>query len=330
MAYVGLIGGFVILLASGDLLVRGAVSLTAALGVPALVIGLTVVAFGTSAPELFISVKAALGGLPGLAVGNIVGSNIANVLLILGLPALIAPTRCDQPYVGRNTVYVVAASLLFIAMGLNGPLAVWQGALLFSLIVLFLCECGRRAYAQPQEAALLAAVEDDVETVDGVAGLPHGRLTTAAFLLAGLVGLPLSAHLVVDSATRIAGAFGVSEAAIGLTIVAFGTSLPELATTLAAALRGHCALAVGNVLGSNLFNILAILGITAMLTPVTVPDSILRYDVWIMLAAAIAVVPFALRHGTITRVPAALFVAGYCLYVYYVLVPAPGAVAAMP
>jgi cation:H+ antiporter len=329
MAYVGLVGGFVILLASGDLLVRGAVSLTAALGVPALVIGLTVVAFGTSAPELFISVKAALGGFPGLAVGNIVGSNIANVLLILGLPALIAPTRCDQPYVGRNTVYVVLASLLFIAMGLNGPLALWQGALLFSLIVLFLLECGRRAYARPQEADLVAAVED-VETIDGVAGLPHGRLITATFILAGLVGLPLSAHLVVDSATRIAGDFGVSEAAIGLTIVAFGTSLPELATTLAAALRGHCALAVGNVLGSNLFNILAVLGVTAMLTPVTVPDAILRYDMWIMLAAAVAVVPFALRHGTITRVPAALFVAGYCLYVYYVLVPAPGAVAAMP
>lgn len=205
MAYVGLVGGFVILLVSGDLLVRGAVSLTAALGVPALVIGLTVVAFGTSAPELVVSLKATLDGLPGLAVGNIVGSNIANVLLVLGLPALIAPTKCDQPYIGRNTLYVVAASLLLIAMGMNGPLALWQGALLFSLIVLFLFECGRRANARPADEALTAEAEDDVENVDGVAGLPRDRLATAGFIIAGLVGLPLSAHLVVESASESPG-----------------------------------------------------------------------------------------------------------------------------
>lgn len=328
MAYIGLLGGFVILLVSGDLLVRGAVSLAVTLGIPALVIGLTIVAFGTSAPELVVSVKATLSGVSGLAIGNIVGSNIANVLLVLGLPAMITPTVCNQPYIGRNTVYVVGASLLLIIMALSGPLSLWHGVLLFSLIVLFLFECARRSGPEVAEPVMTAEAVQDVESVDGVTGLPRSRMMTGAFILAGLVGLPLSAQLVVQSATGIARDFGVSDAVIGLTILALGTSLPELATTLAAALRGHCALAIGNVLGSNLFNILAVLGITAMMAPLNVPEQILRFDIWIMLAAALAVLPFALRHRTITRLPAAIFVICYCFYIAFVFSPGPGAVAA--
>lgn len=320
MVYLGLLGGFVILLVSGDFLVRGAVALAIRLGIPALVIGLTVVAFGTSAPELVVSVRAALTGSPGISIGNVVGSNIANVLLVLGLPAIIAPTNCNQPFIGRNTLYVVAASMLFITLCFYGPLGFWHGLLLFALVILFLIESGRRAGSSSSSMNAEEALED----IDGVAGLPGSRWTLGLFIFVGLIGLPAGAHLIVDNATGIARDFGISEAAIGLTLVALGTSLPELATTLAAALRGHSGLAVGNVLGSNLFNILAIMGVTSILAPVPIPEEMLRFDLWIMLAATVAVVPFALRRGTITRVPATAFVAAYLAYTYFVLNPMNG------
>lgn len=326
MVYLGLLGGFVVLLFSGDLLVRGAVAMAVRLGIPALIIGLTVVAFGTSAPELVVSVKAALTGSPGISIGNVVGSNIANVLLVLGLPALIAPTNCNQPFIGRNTLYVVAASVLFIVLCFYGPLALWHGAVLFSFIILFLIESGRRASSCRAPAALYEEAEEEVENIDGVAGLPESRLVTFGFLAAGLIGLPIGAHLIVENGTAIALNFGISEAAVGLTIIALGTSLPELATTLSAALRGHAGLAVGNVLGSNLFNLLAIMGVTAMLAPVPIPQSFLEFDLWVMLAATIIIVPFALRRGIITRIPAAAFVIAYVAYIAFVFLPHPEAI----
>ena len=328
MAYLGLLGGFVILLFSGDLLVRGAVALAVRLGIPALIIGLTVVAFGTSAPELVVSVKAAVTGSPGISIGNVVGSNIANVLLVLGLPAMIAPTRCNEPFIGRNTFYVVGASILFIVLCFYGPLAMWHGAFLFSLIILFLIESGRRAGNGRQNKALMEEAEEEVENIDGVAGLPETEAVTTGFIVAGLIGLPIGAHLIVESGTTIAINFGISEAAVGLTIIALGTSLPELATTMSAAMRGHAGLAVGNVLGSNLFNMLVIMGVTAMLAPVPIPETFLRYDLWIMLAASIAIVPFALMRGSITRVPAAAFVTCYVAYIAFVFAPHPDAIAA--
>ena len=328
MVYLGLLGGFVVLLFSGDLLVRGAVAMAVRLGIPALIIGLTVVAFGTSAPELVVSVKAALTGSPGISIGNVVGSNIANVLLVLGLPALIAPTNCNQPFIGRNTIYVVAASVLFIVLCFYGPLALWHGAILFTLIILFLIESGRRAGNSRSNAALFEEAEEEVDNIDGVAGLPESKLVTLGFIVAGLVGLPTGAHLIVENGTAIAMDFGVSEAAIGLTLIALGTSLPELATTLSAAMRGHAGLAVGNVLGSNLFNLLAIMGVTAMLAPVPIPVTFLEFDLWVMLAATVIIVPFALSKGIITRVPAAAFVVAYVAYITFVFVPHPDAIAA--
>ena len=329
MVYLGLLGGFVILLFSGDLLVRGAVALAVRLGIPALVIGLTVVAFGTSAPELVVSVRAAVAGLPGISIGNVVGSNIANVLLVLGLPALIAPTYCNQPYVGRNTMYVLGASLIFIALCFMGPLHLWHGVILFGLIVLFLVESGRRVGEGSDKSLNEKAGQDSLEDIDGVAGLPHSPMIIAGFMAAGLVGLPLGAHLIVENGTGIAMSFGVSEAAIGLTLIALGTSLPELATTIAAALRGHCGLAVGNVLGSNLFNILAIMGVTSMLAPVPIPEEFLRYDLWIMLATSALIIPFALKGGAITRVPATAFLVAYVAYIYSIFSPEIDAIAAV-
>ena len=319
MIYLGLVAGFVILLVSGDLLVRGSVAMAVRLGVPALIIGLTVVAFGTSAPELVVSVRAATTGSPDLAIGNIVGSNIANVLLVLGLPALIYPTDCNQQFIGRNTCYVVGASVLFVLFCYLGPLGVWHGAILFGLIVLFLLESGRRSQ---QSSAESAQVEDtEVDEIDGVSGLPHSPSMIGVFVLAGLIGLPFGAQLIVENGVAIAQAFDISKAAIGLSIIAIGTSLPELATTMSAALRGHCAIAIGNVLGSNLFNILAIMGLTSMLAEVPVPESILKYDLWIMLAAVLALIPFVIRRSTISRLPATGFVLAYCAYIFFVFTP---------
>ena len=306
MMYLALAGGLVILLFSGDLLVRGAVALTIRFGVPSLIVGLTVVAFGTSAPELFVSVKAALDGAPGISLGNIVGSNIANVLLVLGLPAMIYPTLCNQPSIRRNTAMMIGASLLFVGVSLNGLLGTAEAMALFALLLCFLAYSGWRAHQ---------GVSDPVaEEIEEIAGLPEATWAIVAFLLIGLVGLPLGAELVVDGATEIARRFGVAEAAIGLTVISIGTSLPELATTLVAAIRRHADVAVGNVIGSNLFNILAIGGITAMVTPLPVPESFLRFDLWVMLASAFLVAPFAFTRSTITRFAGLVFVVLYVSY----------------
>lgn len=327
MVYLTLAAGIALLLIGGDVLVRGAVSLAVKLDIPTLVIGLTIVAFGTSAPELVISLRAALAGSSGIAVGNVVGSNIANIFLVLGIPALIAATNCDQPFIKRNMLYVIGASLLFITLCFNGPLSFWHGAILFGCMVAFLVESGRRA-AQRTDAATV--IEDEaIELIDGVSGVPTRSWTIALFLAIGLVSLPVGAQMTVSSASDIAMSFGISEATVGLTLIALGTSLPELSTTVAAALRGHCGLALGNVLGSNLFNILAIMGLTAMVVPVPIPEIIKSVDIWVMLGAALAITPFVLRRKCITWKFGLVFVSCYVLYISFVFMPRAAQMAAI-
>lgn len=319
MNYLLFIAGVALLLFCGDLLVRGAVALAVKLQLPALVIGLTIVAFGTSAPELVVSLRAALAGSPGIAIGNVVGSNIANVFLVLGLPALIAATDCDQPFIKRNMLYVLGASLVFITLCFLDPLTFWHGAILFALMIAFLVESGRRAAKRPDPEAIIG--DEAIELIDGVSGIPHQRFGIMGCLVAGLIGLPLGAQLTVSAAAAIAQSYGVEEAVIGLTVVALGTSLPELATTMSAAMRGHAGLALGNVLGSNLFNILAIMGLTAMVVPVPVPEFIKQVDIWVMLGASLAITPFILGRGQITRIPGIAFVAIYITYLIFVFLP---------
>lgn len=319
MVYLTLVAGIVLLLIGGDVLVRGAVSLAVRLDIPTLVIGLTIVAFGTSAPELVISLRAALAGSSGISIGNVVGSNIANIFLVLGVPALIAATNCDQPFIKRNMLYVLGASLVFIMFCFNGPLSFWHGAVLFGLMVAFLVESGRRAARRSDSATVIG--EEAIEMIDGVSGVPHRNWSIMLFLAIGLIALPIGAQMTVSAASEIAKDFGVSEAAVGLTLIALGTSLPELATTLAAAIRGQCGLALGNVLGSNLFNILAIMGLTAMVVPVPVPEVITSIDVWVMLAAALAITPFVLRRKTIGWPAGIVFVGCYLLYIAVVFMP---------
>ena len=317
MTYVIFASGLALLILCGDALVRGAVALAVRLSIPTLVTGLTIVAFGTSAPELVVSLRAALTDAPGIAIGNVVGSNIANVLLVLGLPAIIAATNCNQPFIERNMIYTIGASLLFITLCFLGPLSFWHGFILFTLMILFLIESGRRAAKSEEVAAILS--EDTLEMIDS--NLPKKPLFIGLLMITGLIGLPLGAHLTVDGATDIARTFGVSEAVIGLTVVAIGTSLPELVTTVIAAIRGQCGLALGNVLGSNLFNLLAIMGLTSMITPIVIPKELFELDLWIMLGATLALTPFVFRRSYITRAVGVLFVFCYAAYIWLAFVP---------
>lgn len=315
--YLAVVGGLVLLLLAGDLLVRGAVALAVRMGISPLIIGLTVVAFGTSAPELMISVEAALGGLPGIAIGNVVGSNIANVLLVLGIPAIIYPICCDQSGLRRNVLMMVGATIIFIAFAFQGAYNFTNGFVMVLLLAGFLAYSGWRAMAQ----------EDAEETsLEEVEGIPSGKPRMIIYIVLGLIGLPLGANLLISGASDIAHAFGVSDAVIGLTVVAIGTSLPELATTVVAAMRKQTDVAIGNVIGSNLFNILAIMGITAMVAEVPVPDHFLTFDLWIMFGTALLIVPFALMHKPVTRRMGIGFVVAYVAYIIFLLAHNPGSV----
>ncbi len=304
--------GLIILLLAGDALVKGAVNLSLRLGVPALIVSLTIVAFGTSAPELLIAIKAIMGGAPGIAMGNVVGSNTANVLLVLGVPALIATMHTSECDTKQTFNFMLAATVLFIALAFRGVFD------RFSAIILLLALAGVLGFAfreahQHRKAGKEIDPEEDLEGVDPDMSV----LLITVFLVLGLIGLPLGASLLVDNASIIARQYGVSDTVIGLTLVAVGTSLPELATTVMATLRRQADVALGNVIGSNMFNLLAIIGIAALVGPIPVDPEFLRFDLWVMLAASLALIPFVYLKVDISRTWG-IALAG--LYVTYVLV----------
>ncbi|MDO5643984.1 MAG: calcium/sodium antiporter [Paracoccus sp. (in: a-proteobacteria)] len=300
--------GLGFLVVGGDYLVRGAVALALRLGIAPVIVGLTVLAFGTSAPELIVSVAAAVGGKPGIALGNVVGSNIANVLLILGATALIAPILSREQELNKALLYAVLASILLIVLCWFGPLRWWHGVILLSGLALTLLLQLRSARAGRGEAP---DMDMPVRTV---------AMRVILFWLAlGLVALPVGAQLLVRGASDIASSFGISDAVIGLTLVAVGTSLPELAASVASALKGRADMALGNVIGSNLFNILAIMGITAFFGPLPVPAQMLRVDLWVMLATTLLIAPFLLRGIAIGRLAGAGLVALYAGYAAWLL-----------
>ncbi|WP_172326882.1 calcium/sodium antiporter [Mangrovicoccus sp. HB161399] len=310
--YTGL--GLLILVLAGDALVKGAVNLALRLGIPALIVGLTIVAFGTSAPELLISIKAVLDGVPGIALGNVVGSNTANVLLVLGIPALIAPmmtAECDT----RKSYYgMLAGSVLFIALCYFGPITWLHGAVLLAMLAAVLWDQARDARAHRRALT----EEEELEEVEGAdPSMPGWKI--AVWLVLGLVGLPLGANLLIEGAVNIARDFGISETAIGLTLVAVGTSLPELATTVMAALRRHAEVALGNVIGSNTFNLLGIMGVTSLVRPVPVDPQFLHMDLWVMLGASLIMVPFVILKRNIGRVAGGVLVLLYVGYLAAVL-----------
>ena len=299
--------GLVILVGAGDALVRGAVSLSLNLGMPAVIISATVVAFGTSAPELLISVKSAVQGSPGLAIGNVVGSNIANVLLELGVPAMVAPIAGCGPEAHRNTIIMLGATLVFTALLMTGTIGLWAGVVLLVITVAMVTDSIRCGLRHPESV-------DTDELEDADPEMPKWKL--AMLLIAGMIGLPLGAELLIQGAQGIARDIGVSEALIGLTIVAIGTSLPELATTFMAALRNQADVAIGNVIGSNLFNITAVIGAAAVVHPLEVPAEILSRDIWVMIGATAILAPFIFFCLKISRLIGALFAGAYVGYIF--------------
>ncbi|GGE58762.1 calcium/sodium antiporter [Actibacterium pelagium] len=308
--------GLVILLLAGDALVRGAVNLSLRLGIPALIVSLTIVAFGTSAPELLIAVQAALENAPGIAMGNVVGSNTANILLVLGVPAIISGLKTDECDTKRNYLFMIGASLLFFALCFVGQFT-WQTGLILLAALAFVLWDAVHSARRHRAAGDASASDEDEEPEGADPSMPWWKII--GFLALGLIGLPLGADLLVESSIDIARVIGVSEAVIGLTLVAVGTSLPELATTVMAAMRRQADVALGNVIGSNMFNLLAIIGIASFVAPIPVPSEMLRFDLWVMLAASLALVPFVFLRWNMTKVWGFALTGLYVAYVLAVL-----------
>jgi cation:H+ antiporter len=308
--YAQLVAGFIYLLGGGDLLVRGAVALARRTGVPPALVALTVVGLGTSLPELVVSVQAAVSGYPGLALGNVVGSNIANVLLVGGIAAIVFPLRTTEPSTRRSGMTMLMVTALFVGMCIWGSdVTRLEGAVLLAILLV--------GTAVTARVALRARTADLSTPIEWVLGVPTQLGTIAFFIGTGLVVLPLGADLLVDAATEIATRIGVSETVVGLSVVAVGTSLPEVATTVVAGRRKKTVMVVGTLVGSNIFNILAIMGVAAVASPAAIALSTrsLVLDLPVMAAASLTLVTFARLRRPIRRGTGVAFVGLYLLYV---------------
>ena len=296
MTYFLIIAGFALLLFGGEAVVRGSVALAQRLGVSPLIVGLTIVGFGTSLPEMVVSVNAALVGSPGLAVGNVVGSNIANILLILGVAAVIAPIAVHPGAVKRDLLGMSAATLVYVGLGMSGQIVFWQGVLMLIALMSYI---GFTVWHDNKSNDEAAEMHRDEAAEMGE--IPLRTVSIAGIIIVGLFAVVVGAEWLVTGATTLATEFGIPEEVIGLTVVAIGTSLPELATSIVAAYRGHSDVCVGNVLGSNLFNLFGITGVTALFAPLPFSDKIVSFDLWILLAATAIIIPFMLTGRRISR-----------------------------
>jgi cation:H+ antiporter len=308
-----LLAGFVLLLGGGEYLVRGAGALALRLGLSHLVVGIIIVGFGTSVPELVASIQAALAGAPGIAMGNVVGSNIANILLILGVGAIIYPVIVSGVAIYRDGLVMVATAALLLIAVWGGQLSTLAGlffVLLLAAYLVYLIYSDRKANGQA------AADEDDDE-------LPKPSKSVwldIGMVVGGIIAVVAGGKLLVDGAIVTAQAFNVSDEVIGLTLVAIGTSLPELATSIMAALRKHSDIALGNVLGSNIYNILGIGGITALIQPIPVSSHMVNVDIPVMIAVSLALFLLAVLMRRFGRGVGFAFLAGYAVYVYVLIV----------
>lgn len=329
MIFVLLAGGLVVLVAGAEVLVRGASKIAIGAGLSPLVVGLTVVAFGTSAPELAVSIGSSLSGQADLALGNVIGSNISNVLLILGASALVAPLVVNRQIVRRDVPIGLLAALVALLLALDGRIGRFDGCLLTAGIVGYMAfqviqarSAGTRAAEdRPISATSVkgaGAAEDDTESA------PGGWLLNLGLVAGGLTLLVLGAQWFVDGAVTVARRLGVSDLVIGLTVVAGGTSLPELATSVMATLRGERDIAVGNVIGSNVFNLLAVLGLSAAVGPmgIAVPSGALWFDFPVLIAVSLACLPIFFTGGKIARWEGGLFLVYYGAYVTYLVLAA--------
>lgn len=309
MPYIEIVIGLVLLLAGGEFLVRGSVAVARRLGVSTLMIGLTLVGFGTSTPELVTSLKAAYANSPGIAVGNVVGSNIANILLIMGVAALLMPVPVDRQSFKRDGSMLIAISLAAVVVVLFGYLGRVVGALFVAALIAYIVW----AYLTERDSGPVGE-EHAEHRIDSHGKPPTSLLVGLLIALGGLAAVVFGADLLVGGSIVLAKALGVSDTIIGLTLVAVGTSLPELATTLMAALRKQEDMAFGNVVGSNIYNVLGILGITALVMPLVVPAEIILFDIWVLLGSAVLLVVLAAVSGRVARWHGFLFLALYAAY----------------
>ena len=313
LAGLNVIGGLVYLVMGGDLLIRGSISIARRLNLPPAVVGATIVAFGTSLPELVVSLLAATTGHGSLSMGNIIGSNLANVLIVLGVPALIAPVAAD-PAMRSHAIFMLVASSVFVGLCLFGELTAVHGTILLGLlaIAILLSVSGR---------VPLVDLEGEEAVYDRVLGLPESQRIAWLFVAFGAVVMPLGANLTVDGATELAESFGISEAAIGATLVALGTSLPELSVSVMAAMHRQLGMAIGNAVGSNTLNILVVIGITTLFADLPVPPQALQLDLWLLLGCAVFVTGMILTGRSIGRGLGICLVLAYAIYVWNTLLP---------
>jgi len=308
--------GLALLTVGAELLVRGAVGVARRFGLSELLIGLTLVGFATSAPELVSSLQAAFAGAPGVALGNVVGSNIANVFLILGLAALIRPVASDPRAFRRDGAALVVATATATAFAFMGVFERYMGAIMLAMLVGYLA----LAYLQERPAAAGDAVDAEGARHEAAAEekrAPNSALYDLLFTVLGLALLVFGARFLVGGAIELARDFGVSDSIIGLTVVAIGTSLPELVTSVVAAIRGKSDIALGNVVGSNIYNLLGILGATALAHPFAAAPEILAFDIWVMAAATAGLLVFAATEMKVTRFEGAVFLVAYVAYMLW-------------
>jgi cation:H+ antiporter len=321
MTFVFFVVGLVLLIVGAEMLVRGSSRLAIGMGISPLIVGLTVVAFGTSSPELVVSIQASLGGNPNLAMGNVVGSNIFNVLLILGLSAAIAPLVVSQQLIRLDVPLMIAISVLTWFFARDGAIDRWEGVLLFSILIGYIIFS---IYMSRRESK---AVQDEYKGAFDVPAEKRGNWVVDILLVVvGLGGLALGSRWLVDSATLFAETLGVNEFIIGLTIVAAGTSLPEVATSVLASIKGERDIAIGNVVGSNLFNLMAVLGTAAAISPagVAVPAPALAFDLPVMVAVAVACLPVFFTGSRLSRTEGWIFLGYYVAYTLYLIMAATG------
>ncbi len=309
-----ILAGIILLLFGGDFLVRGGAALARLWRLPPLLVGLTIIAFGTSAPELLVSVQSILNDAPGLAVGNIIGSNIANFLLVLGLPALFGTIHTTTPGLRRNALIALLAAIGLIAVAWDRQVTLVESQVLLAAIVAYVALLGFQARRKTVDPTLT-----ELTDIDHMEGLPKTLPSMLFALVAGLVALPVGAQMVVTGGIAAAQDLNVDPALIGLTAVALGTSLPELATVIMASVRRQADLAIGNVLGSNIFNVFAVGGAAgiaahAVGTDLPVQDSFFQLDLWVMLGASILIAGIVLLKRPITRLLGAVLCLGYFGY----------------
>ncbi len=310
-----IIVGIVLVLRGADWLTEGAAALARRMNVPEIVIGLTIVAAGTSAPELFVSLVSALKGTPDLAIGNVVGSNIMNTLLIVGVTAMVAPMTIARSTVKKDLPFTIIASVLMLALLMDGGLSSTVSGSSLSRVDGFVLLAG---FAVFMSYTLSQARKGEVDAVGEVPQQQRSPWLNIGFVLLGLACLIVGSNLFVSSASTVAAALGVSEGVIGLTIVAGGTSLPELATSVVAARKGQSAIAIGNVIGSNVFNILFILGVTASVCPMQV-QGITVVDLVTMLCSVLLLWTFSYTKLTVERWEGGVLTAAYSAYLAWLL-----------